>query len=63
MDEKMLLQFAVGVGEILLRSGAETYRVEDTVERILSVKEGALPEAFVTPSGFFASVQGEVSGF
>lgn len=62
MDEKMLLQFAVGVGEILLRSGAETYRVEDTVERILSVKEGALPEAFVTPSGFFASVQGEVSG-
>ncbi len=62
MNERMLLNFAIGVGEIMLRSGAETNRIEDTVERILSVKEGAMPEVFVTPTGFFASIQGELTG-
>lgn len=62
MDERLLLNFATGVGEVMLRSGAETNRVEDTVERILSVKEGTMPEVFVTPSGFFSSARGELTG-
>lgn len=62
MDEQTLLNFAVGIGEVMLANGAETHRVEDTVERILSVKEGRMPETFVTPTGFFASIQGPLSG-
>lgn len=62
MDEHILLNFAVGVGEVMLANGAETHRVEDTVERILSVEEGRMPETFVTPTGFFASVQGRLTG-
>lgn len=62
MDEQTLLNFAVGVGEVMLANGAETHRVEDTVERILSVKEGRMPETFVTPTGFFASIQGPLTG-
>lgn len=62
MDEHTLLNFAVGVGEVMLANGAETHRVEDTVERILSVKEGRMPETFVTPTGFFASIQGPLTG-
>jgi len=62
LDEHMLLNFAVGVGEIMLSNGAETQRVEDTVERILSVQEGRMPETFVTPTGFFASIQGTLTG-
>ena len=62
MDANILLNFAVGVGEVMLANGAETHRVEDTVERILSVEEGRMPETFVTPTGFFASVQGSLTG-
>ena len=35
MDYKLLLDTAVFAGEVLMKSGAETYRVEDTMYRIL----------------------------
>ena len=35
MDYKLLLDMAVFAGDILMQNGAETYRVEDTVYRIL----------------------------
>ena len=35
MDYKLLLDTAVFAGEILMKNGAETYRVEDTMYRIL----------------------------
>lgn len=35
MNYKMLVDTAILAGEIMLRGGAETYRVEDTVTRIL----------------------------
>ena len=35
MDYKLLLDTAVMAGEILLESGAETWRVEDTMLRML----------------------------
>ena len=62
MDEQTLLNFAISVGELMLRNGAETQRVEDTVERILSVKDGQMPEIFATATGIFASIQGPFFG-
>ena len=35
MDYKLLLDTAVFAGEVLMKSGAETYRVEATMYRIL----------------------------
>ena len=36
MDHKLVMDTAVLAGEILLKSGAETYRVEDTMKHILN---------------------------
>ena len=36
MEYKQILNIAVLAGEIMLRSGAETYRVEDTMKHILN---------------------------
>ena len=36
MDDKSIANMAVLAGEIMLRSGAETYRVEDTIKHIHS---------------------------
>lgn len=49
-DVKLLFSATMLAGEILLSSGAEIYRVEDTISRLLSLSgyEGA--ESFVTPS-------------
>ena len=38
---------AVLAGEIMIRSGAETHRVEDTLQRILSTSHFAHAESFV----------------
>ena len=35
MDYQALIEMAVLAGEIMLVSGAEVYRIEDTVSRIL----------------------------
>ncbi|WP_058486142.1 threonine/serine exporter family protein [Defluviitalea phaphyphila] len=59
MNHKMLLKFAIKAGEIMLKSGAETYRVEDTIIRILSVYNLDVVEAFVTPTGIFATIDDE----
>ena len=42
MDYKLLLDTAVMAGEILLESGAETWRVEDTMLRMLRMSGGLL---------------------
>ncbi|MEI8201244.1 MAG: threonine/serine exporter family protein [Eubacteriales bacterium] len=49
-DVKLLFNVTLLAGEILLSSGAEIYRVEDTIDRLLGLSgfEGA--ESFVTPS-------------
>lgn len=56
MDENKLLNLALEAGEIMLSSGAETHRVEDTIERILKTGDNCTPEAFVTPTGLFVSI-------
>ena len=40
MDDKSIANMAVLAGEIMLRSGAETYRVEDTIKHILDTAGG-----------------------
>lgn len=56
MDYKNLLKYAIQTGEIMLKSGAETSRVEDTINRILATSEFETVESFVTPTGIFATL-------
>lgn len=48
MDYKLLVETAVLAGEIMLSGGAETYRVEDTINRMLRVSKLKTSEAFAT---------------
>lgn len=54
MDTKKVMEIALFTGEILLCSGAEIYRVEDTVRRICE-SYGVDCECFVMPTGMFLS--------
>ena len=56
MDHKKLFYFALDVGEVMLKNGAETSRVEDTISRIFSISDYETTEAFVTPTGIFATL-------
>ena len=56
MDMNKLLRIATFAGKIMLESGAETYRVEETICRIcysFGVKEA---NSFVTPTGIMVSI-------
>ena len=55
MDYKQILNIAVLAGEIMLRSGAETYRVEDTMKHILNTAGTEVAEAFVMMTGIVAT--------
>jgi uncharacterized membrane protein YjjP (DUF1212 family) len=59
MDSKKLMNFALTVGEVMLKNGAETYRVEDTINRILKTSDYQGIESFVTPTGIFATLEDE----
>ena len=62
MDTQLLIKTAMSAGEILLRSGAETYRVEDTMHHILNMADNLeMTEVLVVMTGITASVkiQGE----
>ena len=51
-----LMEIALKAGEILLKSGAEIYRVEDTIRWICTSND--MPcESFVLPTGIFISVK------
>lgn len=56
MDDKSIVDMAVLAGEIMLRSGAETYRVEDTMKHILSTTGTAEAEALVMLTGIIVTV-------
>ena len=47
---------AVLAGEIMIRSGAETHRVEDTLQRILSTSHFAHAESFVFTTGLIVTL-------
>lgn len=54
-DTKEVLTFAVELGDELLRSGAEVYRVEDSVMAILSAYGITNCDVYVLTNGIFAS--------
>ncbi|MBF8982798.1 threonine/serine exporter family protein [Lutibacter sp. B2] len=54
-SKKLILRIALYAGEILLRNGAETYRVEETIEKICKSKNLKYVNTFVTPTGIFIS--------
>ncbi len=57
-EVKKLLSLAIFAGQIMLKNGAEIYRVEDTVQRICYSKENiSQVDAFVTPTGIFISLE------
>lgn len=56
MDYKLLMKTAILAGEIMLKSGAETYRVEDTINRILQTSHAQTTEVVVLMTGIFATL-------
>ena len=56
MDDKSIANMAVLAGEIMLRSGAETYRVEDTVKHILDTAGTAETESLVMLTGIIVTI-------
>lgn len=50
IQKKQILRLALYAGEIMLKNGAETYRVEDTIIRICKSKNLNHISAFVTPT-------------
>ncbi len=57
-EVKRLLTLSIFAGQIMLKNGAEIYRVEDTVQRICNSRDNVTNvDAFVTPAGIFISVE------
>lgn len=56
MNYKLLVDTAMLAGEIMLTGGAETYRVEDTMSRILKISGLEKTETFVTPTGIILTL-------
>lgn len=56
MDINKILHLAADAGKLILQSGAETYRVEDTISRICNAYGLHEAESFVTPTGIIISV-------
>lgn len=56
MNYKLLVDTAVLAGEIMLSSGAETYRVEDTITRILTISGLEKKESFVISTGIMVTL-------
>ena len=54
--QKKILIVAVYAAEIMMRNGAEIYRVEDTVTRICKAGKIKHVEVFATPTGIFVSM-------
>lgn len=54
-----ILNFAVHTGELMLKSGAETYRVEDTITRILESHHFHAVDTFVIPTGIMVTIEEE----
>lgn len=56
MNMNKILQVATFAGKIMLESGAETYRVEETICRICSSFGVETTDSFVTPTGIMVSI-------
>lgn len=54
--QKKVLILALRAGELMMKSGAEIYRVEDTITRICKACRIPYVEVFATPTGIFLSL-------
>ena len=54
--QKKVLILAIYAGEIMMKNGAEVYRVEDTITRICKACRIDHVEIFATPTGIFVSL-------
>jgi len=54
--QKRVLILAVRAAEIMMKSGAEIYRVEDTIMRICRACKIPYVEVFATPTGVFVTI-------
>lgn len=57
--QKDILMLAIKAGNIMMKSGAEIYRVEDTIERICKSCGIDFVNVFATPTGIFVSTDNE----
>ncbi len=55
-DYKLYLDTATLAGKLLLQNGAEIYRVEDTIQRMLAVSGLKTSEAYVTATGIMVTL-------
>ena len=62
MTKEQVLEIAITAGKILLCSGAETYRVEDTIVRMCNLRGMDTVSVFCTPSDIIVSNE-VASGF
>ncbi|MBN2221148.1 MAG: threonine/serine exporter family protein [Vallitaleaceae bacterium] len=56
MNTKLLLNFTLLTGEIMIENGAETSRVEDTLHHILSHSNCNSTNSFAIPTGLFVTI-------
>ncbi len=55
MHNEEIIKHAARAGQIMLEAGGETYRVEDTINRILTSYGIGNAQSFVTPTGIIIS--------
>lgn len=55
-DYKLYLDTATLAGKLMLQNGAEIYRVEDTIQRMLTVSGLKTAEAYVTATGIMVTL-------
>ena len=58
MHNEEIIKHAARAGQIMLEAGGETYRVEDTINRILTSYGIGNAQSFVTPTGIIISGEG-----
>ena len=54
-DKELAIDCCLLAGRLMMEAGAETYRVEDTMERMAKTQELTAIESFVTPTGIILS--------
>ena len=57
LDYKKIVSTAILAGEIMLESNAETYRVEDVMNRILKISNLNTSEAIAITTGLFVTLE------
>ena len=55
-DYKLYLDTATMAGKLMLQNGAEIYRVEDTIRRMLEVSGLKTAEVYVTATGIMVTL-------